>query len=400
MPKNIVICCDGTGNEYGDHNSNVVQLYRALIIDGKRQIGYYHPGVGTEGSPTSTNKLRAAISVVAGLAIGSGILENVSDAYRYLMDVYEQGDNVYLFGFSRGAYTARAIAGVLHMFGLLCPGNEGLIPYVVRMYAKRTRKADGKTHTFAVASGFKATFCRPCPPHLVGLWDTVSSVGWIWDPLKLPYTARNPDMAHGRHAVSIDERRCYFRNNMWGEPFPGQDIKQVWFTGVHSDVGGSYPSAESGLSQITLQWMLCEAVSLGLLVNPVQANGILGRVPTFPGVAPNAAQQEHNSLTRPWWLLEIFPHSYYDSVARKKKWRIPMGATRTITSGSVIHESVWKKLAADPSYKPKNLPPDWTTNPDWKNCAEPVNACTFLQEAASSTLQTSPSPVAQAADQP
>ena len=177
MAKNIVICCDGTGDEYGDRNSNVVQLYRALIIDGQRQVGYYNPGVGTEGSPTSTNKLRAAISVITGLAIGAGILDNVSDAYRYLMNVYEQGDNVYLFGFSRGAYTARAIAGVLRMFGLLCPGNEGLIPYVVRMYARRTRKAAGKVHTFDVASGFKATFCRPCPPHLVGVWDTVPSVG-------------------------------------------------------------------------------------------------------------------------------------------------------------------------------------------------------------------------------
>ncbi len=268
MPKNIVICCDGTGNEYGNQNSNVVQLYQALIIDGKRQVGYYHPGVGTQGSPTSTNKVRATLSVIAGMAIGSGILDNVSDAYRYLMNVYEKGDNVYLFGFSRGAYTARAVAGVLHMFGLLCPGNEGLIPYVVRMYARRTRKAAGKVRTFDVAAGFKATFCRPCPLHLVGLWDTVSSIGWIWDPLKLPYTARNPDMAHGRHAISIDERRCYFRNNRWGEPFPGQDIKQVWFSGVHSDVGGSYPSAESGLSQITLQWMLCEAVSARIVDQP------------------------------------------------------------------------------------------------------------------------------------
>jgi hypothetical protein len=146
--------------------------------------------------------------------------------------------------------------------------------------------------------------------------------------------------------------------------------------------------------------MLREAVSLGLLVNPDQANGILGSVPAFPGVAPNPAQSEHNSLTGPWWLLEIFPHSYYDSVAKKKKWRIPLGATRTITPGSVIHESVWKKLAADPAYKPKNLPSDWTTNPDWKNCAEPDNACIFGQEMASSTLQTNPSPVAQAADQP
>jgi hypothetical protein len=309
------------------------------------------------------------------MAIGAGILENVSDAYRYLMNVYEQGDNVYLFGFSRGAYTARALAGVLHMFGLLCPGNEGLIPYVVRMYAKRTRKAGGKTRTFAVASGFKATFCRSCPPHLVGLWDTVSSVGWIWNPLKLPYTARNPDMAHGRHAISIDERRCYFRNNRWGEPFPGQDIKQVWFAGVHSDIGGSYPSAESGLSQVTLQWMLCEAVSLGLLISPDQANGILGHVPASPGIAPNPGQPEHDSLTKLWWILEIFPHSYYDSVAKKKKWRIPFGASRTITPGSVIHESVWKKLETDPTYRPKNLPADWDTNPVWKATAEPDNSC-------------------------
>jgi uncharacterized protein (DUF2235 family) len=377
MAKNIVICCDGTGNEYGDHNSNVVQLYRALITDGKQQIGYYHPGVGTEGSPSSPNKINAFFSVLAGLAMGTGILDNVGDAYRYLMNTYEQGDKIYVFGFSRGAFTARALAGVLHMFGLLCPGNEGLVPYVVKMYAKRSRDADGMTHTFQVASGFKSTFCRPCPLHMVGLWDTVSSVGWIWDPLKLPYTARNPEMAHGRHAISIDERRCYFRSNLWGDPFPGQDIKQVWFSGVHSDIGGSYPNGESGLSQITLQWMLCEAVSLGLLVNPTHANGILGRVPSYPGVAPNPAQREHNSLTLPWWILEVFPHSYYDFVAQKKRWSIPLGAARIIPPSSVFHESVWKKLAADPTYRPKNLPADWSTNPTWKSSAEPDNPCTF-----------------------
>src|SRR5260370_8905274 len=211
------------------------------------------------------------------------------------MNVYESGDNVYLFGFSRGAYTARAVAGVLHMFGLLCPGNEGLIPYVVRMYAKRTRKAGGMTHTFAVASGFKATFCRPCPPHLVGLWDTVSSVGWIWDPLKLPYTAQNPDMANGRHALSIDERRCYFRNNLWGAPLASQNIKQVWFAGVHSDVGGSYAYTESGLSQITLEWMLCEARSFGLLIDPQKAQQALCRIPPPPPVAPDPPTVPTNS---------------------------------------------------------------------------------------------------------
>jgi uncharacterized protein (DUF2235 family) len=150
-----------------------------------------------------------------GLALGAGFVANVGDAYRYLMNVFEEGDQVFVFGFSRGAYTVRALAGVLHMFGLLCPGNEGLIPCVTQLYARKTRKAAGMTHTFQVADGFKATFCRPWRLHFVGVWDTVSSVGWIWNPLKLPYTAQNPDMVNGRHAISIDERRCYFQNNLW-----------------------------------------------------------------------------------------------------------------------------------------------------------------------------------------
>lgn len=375
MAKNIVICCDGTGNEFGDNNSNVVKLYSTLIIDGTRQVGYYHPGVGTMGDPTAHNKISSAWSVVKGLAFGAGLLANVGDAYRYLMNVYEDGDHVYLFGFSRGAYTARAIAGVLHMFGLLCPGNDGLIPYIIRLYARRTRDADGMTHTFQVADGFKATFCRHCPLHFVGVWDTVSSVGWVWNPLKLPYTGQNPDMANGRHAVSIDERRCYFRNNLWGAKLPVQaSLKQVWFAGVHSDVGGSFAPAESGLSQIALEWMLCEAVPLGLLIDPVKADQALGRIPPPripppPPVKPDPAQKIHNSLKLVWWILEFLPHSYYDSVAKKKRWRIPLGARRVIPAGSVLHESVQQKLNVDHDYKPSNLP----QNPG----TEPRNACRF-----------------------
>src|SRR5271169_4737313 len=205
--KNIVICCDGTGNEFGDNNSNVVKLYATLDIN-EKQIGYYHPGVGTMGAPSANNKLEAGWSVVKGMAFGAGLMANVGDAYRYLMNLYQDGDDIYLFGFSRGAYTARALAGVLHMYGLLFPGNDGLIPYVIRLYAKRSRDAGGMNHTFEVAEGFKSTFCRHCPLHFVGVWDTVSSVGWIWNPVRLPYTAQNPDMVIGRHAISIDERRC------------------------------------------------------------------------------------------------------------------------------------------------------------------------------------------------
>lgn len=368
MPKNIVICCDGTGNEFGDHNSNVVKLYGTLIIDGHQQIGYYHPGVGTMGAPTAHNRLEKLWSMALGLAFGAGLLANVGDAYRYLMNVYEDGDQVFLFGFSRGAYTVRALAGVLHMFGLLYPGNNGLIPYVIRMYAKRTRKAAGMTDTFNVAQEFKDTFARPCPLHFVGVWDTVSSVGWIWDPVKLPYTAQNPDMENGRHAISIDERRCYFRNNLWGPTLPGKNIKQVWFAGVHSDVGGSYAYPECGLSQITLEWMLCEARSFGLLIDSDKAKQALGEIPPPPPVRPNAAQKIHNSLTAAWWLLEFLPHSYYDPIAKKPKWRIPLGAARIIPAGSVFHQTVLDKLHDDPTYKPPNLPAE-------RNNIEPHNSC-------------------------
>jgi uncharacterized protein (DUF2235 family) len=356
MPKNIIICCDGTGNEFGDHNSNVVKLYGSLIVDGRRQVGYYHPGVGTMGAPTASNRISKLWSMVMGLAFGAGLLANVSDAYRYLMNVFEEGDRVYLFGFSRGAFTARALAGVLHMFGLLCPGNEGLIPFVIRIFARRTRKAKGMTHTFAVAEGFKATFCRPCPVHFVGVWDTVSSVGWVWDPLKLPYTAQNPDMANGRHAISIDERRCNFRNNLWGPSLPGQNIKQVWFAGVHSDVGGSYAYPECGLSQIALDWMLGEAVSLGLLVDTPRADSALGRVLPPPPIAPDPRGQTHNSLTVWWWPLELLPHSYYDPLLKRARWRIPLGARRVIPDGSILHSTVEEKIHVDAKYKPPNLP--------------------------------------------
>jgi uncharacterized protein (DUF2235 family) len=118
MPKNIVVCCDGTGNEFGDSNSNVVKLASTLVID-QHQVSYYHPGVGTMGSPTARNWLQKKRDVICGLAFGFGVTFCIADAYHYLMQTYEPGDQIYLFGFSRGAYTVRALGGLLHMYGLL-----------------------------------------------------------------------------------------------------------------------------------------------------------------------------------------------------------------------------------------------------------------------------------------
>ena len=201
------------------------------------------------------------VDEVIGLAFGYGISDNIADAYQFLMrENFQTDDSVYFVGFSRGAYTARALCGMLHIIGLLREDNEGLIPYSIRMI--KQRKID-----FAVAADFKKTFCRECKPHFIGVWDTVSSVGWVYNVAHFPGTkaTHNPDLRFIRHAVSIDERRAFFRQNLFGPPHdPEQDIKEVWFAGVHSDVGGSYPESESQLSKIALQWMICEAESAGL----------------------------------------------------------------------------------------------------------------------------------------
>jgi uncharacterized protein (DUF2235 family) len=351
--KNIVVCCDGTGNEFGDSNSNVVKLYQCLVIDAS-QAGYYHPGVGTMGAPNARGWLDKQLSRVGGLAFGNGLLSNLGDAYRYLMDTYEKGDQVYLFGFSRGAYTVRGLAGALHMFGLLNPGNGGLIPYITRMFAQTSRKHRGLKDTFDVAEDFKKTFSRDCPVHFMGVWDTVSSVGWISDPLVLPYSARNPSMRIGRQAVSLDERRCYFIQNLWGKPYPDQDIKQVWFAGVHSDVGGSYPAKESGLSKVTLEWMLAEAVAAGLKVDPPNARAVLDR-----DAKPDPAAPKHESLHGPWWLLEFLPHRYVDmrSGSPVVRHRIPLGRYRLVPEDSAIYEEEVQRVAKN------RLPQNYTTEP-------------------------------------
>ncbi|HED17756.1 MAG TPA: DUF2235 domain-containing protein [Gammaproteobacteria bacterium] len=118
-----------------------------------------------------------------------------------------------------------------------------------------------------IAEGFKRTFSRECPVHFLGLWDTVKSIGWIYDPVNLPYTMNNPSVGVVRHAISIDERRALFRSNLWGAGTDEQDVLQVWFAGVHSDVGGGYPENESGLAKIAMQWMVEEAQKFGLLVD-------------------------------------------------------------------------------------------------------------------------------------
>jgi uncharacterized protein (DUF2235 family) len=361
--RNIVICCDGTGNQYGSANSNVVKLYWTLSAQDK-QIGYYHPGVGTMGARNALSVAGKWWTKVRGLAFGYGYSDNIADVYSYLMGEYRSSeDKIFIFGFSRGAYTARALCGLLHMCGLLTPGNEALIPYALRLYKSNDPSK------FEIASGFRATFSINCTPYFLGLWDTVSSVGWVLDPIHtvgghLPYTATLPGVSVVRHAVSIDERRAFFRQNLIHEATPAdRDLKQVWFAGVHSDVGGSYPEAESGLSKIALRWMLCEAQAAGLLLDPNKVVDVLGG--KKPYVPPNPKGKLHKSLHGFWWLGEIWPKSVSYCVAVKGQaellWkrhiRVNLAKPRFIQDGAHIHQSVFERMQ-DPSanYNPKNLP--------------------------------------------
>jgi uncharacterized protein (DUF2235 family) len=417
MPaKNIVICCDGTGNEFVDAdpndpkctgaNSNVVKFYTAATID-NLQAGYYHPGVGTMGDSQARTRLGKSWSRLKGLGIASGFMDNVEDAYRYLMATYDDGDQIYLFGFSRGAYTARALAAILHGYGLLCKGNEGHIPYLLRMFTddmnaarkenrqhRKKRETTGKAKatktSLTVHHAFKQTFSHDVTLRFVGLWDTVSAVGWFYQPMRLLYSAQNPIIQTGRHAVSIDERRCYYQDNLWGDALPmeetptlvekvthadgsvtttpiQQDILQVWFAGVHSDVGGSYRQVESALPNKTLRWMLDEAKAHGLLVEPDRERMIFGLPPVSEhpkvyaaaGLYPTPPEPGivHHSLEKAWWLLEVLPHRYYVMDCDEEKWRIPFGASRTLPSGAVVHPSVVERMhLAEAGYAPRNLP--------------------------------------------
>ncbi len=373
MPKNIVICCDGTGNEYGAENSNVVKLYWTLTEQDK-QCAYYHPGVGTMGARNALSAIGKWWTRVRGLAFGYGFSDNIADVYAHLMREYKPGDKIFIFGFSRGAFTARAVCGLLHMFGLLTPGNEALIPYALRLYKSND------PCKFEIAGGFSTTFSVPCAPHFLGLWDTVSSVGWVLDPIHtegghLPYTSTLPGVSVLRHAVSIDERRAFFRQNLIHEPMPtGQDLKQVWFAGVHSDVGGSYAEAESGLSKIALRWMLCEAQTAGLLLDPNKVVDVLGG--KKPYVAPNPKGKLHKSLHGFWWLGEIWPKSVSKpevvqgqaQPVWKRHISLNLARPRFIQEGAHIHQSVLERMNdASTNYKPKNLPKTYVT--------ENENAC-------------------------
>jgi uncharacterized protein (DUF2235 family) len=388
MAKNIVICCDGTGNQVNGYLSNVLKLFQIVEKDATQRV-YYSCGIGTIGADDRWARYRQNAKAVFGLATGYGLDNDILDAYRFLAEVYEEGDSVFLLGFSRGSYTLRVLAGFIHMVGLLPRDQVNIAGYALVAYKRASEQND-----LTVGWNFsRITGSRRILIKFIGVWDTVASIivprrdRLIPSLQTLPYTRRNPSVEIFRHAMSIDERRRLFRLNHWlqpqefvANPFDthapkvAQDIKQVWFAGVHSDVGGGYPESESGLSKFPLGWLIDEAVAKGLKIDVALKDHLVFGKPYLQSkrqyVPPNAAAELHDSLTWGWKLIEWVPKrtKYEDWPDRTKfdGFYIPCGEPRMIENATVrplIHQSVIDRRQLVTDYRPVNFPTTYDIEP-------------------------------------
>ena len=353
MARKLIICCDGTANQFAEDRTNVLKLAYAAAKD-QSQLLYYHPGVGTMAPPGLFTTIGRKTAELAGLAFGYGLKADVRDAYTFIMDHYEPGDDIYIFGFSRGAYTARAVCSLLSRYGLVSPGNAPLVPYAINLLWGIHQATGAKRQKcFELADEFKATLSiGGCRPRFLGVWDTVSSVGWIANPLALPDTATLPDVQTIRHAVSIDERRAFFRTNLVVRD-PARDIQEVWFAGDHCDVGGGHAEAVSGLSKIPLQWMIGEALNAGMTFNDARVQEVLGN-PPGKYQPPNANGPAHDMMWPYWWPAEFVPKKHYDKITGKRNWHLNLFSRRHYSAAPVIDDSVYER---GDDYV-KRLPPD------------------------------------------
>lgn len=293
--RKLIVCCDGTWNTPDQESNgvvaptNVVRLRNCLAetdAQGISQTVYYHPGVGTEGG---------LIDKALGGGTGKGLGKNIRSAYKWLATEWQPGDLVFLFGFSRGAFTVRSLTGMLNACGLIDPAgldDEEIWERIEALYDRVYR--DGKApNPKQRLWAYKAAYGQPFPIRFLGVWDTVGAMG-IPDDLALLNlfddredhvfhdTELSPGVQTARHALALDERRAAFTPTRWTN-LTNPDAHEVWFPGVHSDVGGGY--AETGLSDGALLWMVGEAATAGLAFVPAMTSQI----------KPNPRDLLHNS---------------------------------------------------------------------------------------------------------
>jgi uncharacterized protein (DUF2235 family) len=393
MPKNIVICCDGTDNQITTDSTNVFRV-ATMCERSADQIVFYDTGSGTVADPDKNTWLLKKLNSKLDSATAMRISVNVLAAYRFLVHHYQPNDRIYFFGFSRGAYTARAVAGLIQLFGLLEPDFENLTSMAWAVYSNDSQSSTTMQQFIAGNRVKKHHFSRAIPIHFLGCWDTVAAYlrpiqlcpFGLFIHKTLMYTAQNPSVNIIRHAIALDERRSFFKANYFRPNAKKPvDIKQVFFPGVHSDVGGGYPEEEGDLSKISLLWMLREAIAFGLKIDPARAAQFFD--PAKQSQYVTAVQ--HESLQGFFHLIELMPSVTYHPIITipgnpktpravdddGKRWKGPnLWRRRQIPESPAmaikIHQSVFDRQAAIPKYQPKNLPANLPVEP-WSSFDSP-----------------------------
>ncbi len=337
--KRLVILCDGTWNSPDKTENgvpvatNVVKLADAIPRnhEGVEQRVFYDAGIGSAGL--------AVYRLFAG-ATGTGISRNILQAYRFVIDSYVIGDELYLFGFSRGAFTVRSLAGLINKCGILSRDARGVIPQAYDLYCSRRPEAHPREHE---ATLFRRTYSVEDVTRIafIGVWDTVGALG---NPLRLrtisPWnrfhdTNLSRYVRHAYHALAIDETRQNFSPTLWNQQSTefGQIMEQRWFVGVHSNVGGGYPDV--GLSDIALAWLAGKAGEVGLGIGDLQ-------------LAANPKGRLVDSRTG---FYKAIPKSYrpIDKPGTDKK------TGNTMVTNETLDESVLVRYRADSKYRPRNL---------------------------------------------
>jgi len=270
--RTLVLCFDGTGDQFDVDNSNVVQLVSLLKKgDSKKQLVYYQTGIGTYTADKNASSIKSSIHKSLDEMFAWSIDAHVMGGYEFLMQNYVTGDKICLFGFSRGAYTARSLAGMLYKVGLLPEGNFQQVTFAYKMFTRADRVG------WEQSKEFKKAFSQQVSIEFVGVWDTVSSLGLV--PKSLPVTTPTTMTRVFRHALSLDERRAKFQPNFWKEKQvhlgnhhndadiikTNTDVEEVWFAGCHCDVGGGSVSNRTrhSLARIPLRWMIRECFKTG-----------------------------------------------------------------------------------------------------------------------------------------
>ncbi|KAE8404320.1 hypothetical protein BDV37DRAFT_282868 [Aspergillus pseudonomiae] len=411
--RELVLCFDGTGNTFRADGSetNILKIFRMLDRTKDNRYCYYQPGIGMDTTITTRSMVSLALQPFRNLptagildqALASSFDEHVISGYRFLARRWVPGSRIYLFGFSRGAYTARFLNEMLDYAGLISADNEETIPFVWKAFLKYKFADPGQERDDAEASLrlSRETMCRsPGLVHFLGLFDTVNSVAeFALDVSKDNELQPSPKTM--RHAVSIDEKRIKFqpvlfepppidgmkakthRVSTWaanGEatiskiPHPNvkEDFEEVYFAGDHSDVGGGWPSQKTKASQIPLMWMVQEAIRAGLTFDPIQ----LSKHDCFDPMMGDydrdilkAAEQAkiHDSLDYDfgkglevlfWRLMEYMPFKRTkvgpDGEFHETRWH-GRGLRRPLPPAAKIHSSVFHRLRYDRDYKPFNL---------------------------------------------